>query len=140
MGNVDTHRAAHEAFNRRDYDEAVRNCREDLQYVDHPRNITTKGTVEFVDWLKGWATAFSDAEVADVRYIDGGDHSVAIFQGRGTNDGAMGLLAATGRRMDLPYCEIFRYDAGGKMVAAEIFYDSTTMMVQLGTMEPPPVS
>jgi ketosteroid isomerase-like protein len=137
MSNVDTHRAAHEAFNRRDYDEVVRSFREDLVYTDHPRNITTKGPAEFIGWLQGWTTAFSDAQVSEVRYIDGGDHSVAIFQGRGTNDGVMGPMQATGKRIDLPICEIFRYDSEGRTVAGEMFYDTMTMLVQLGIMEPP---
>jgi len=51
----------------------------------------------------------------------------------------MGPLQATGKRIDLPFCEVFRYDAEGRMVAGEIFYDSTTMMTQLGLVEPPPV-
>jgi len=42
-------------------------------HTDHPRSITTKGPGEFGDWLKGWVETFSDAEVADARYIDGGD-------------------------------------------------------------------
>jgi ketosteroid isomerase-like protein len=138
MTNVDSHRAAHAAFNRRDYEEAVRHFRDDVQYTDHPRNITTKGTVEFVDWLKGWVEAFSDAQVTDVHYIDGGDHTVATFRGRGTNDGAMGPLQATGGRMDLPYCEVFRYDSEGHVVTGEMYYDSMTMLVQLGIMERPP--
>lgn len=140
MTNVDSHRAAHAAFNRRDYDQAVQNFRDDVQYTDHPRNLTTKGPVEFIDWMKGWTTAFSDAKVEDVRYIDGGDHTVAIFQGRGTNDGAMGPIQPTGRRMNLAYCEVFRYDSEGRVVAGEMFYDTMTMMVQLGLMAPPPTS
>lgn len=140
MSNVDTHRAAHAAFNRRDYEEMVRNFREDFSFTDHPRTITVKGPVEFVDWAKGWTTAFSDAQVAEPRYIDGGEYSVALFQGRGTNDGAMGPLQATGKRMDMPYCEVYRYDSEGRTVSGEILYDSMTLMVQLGVMEPPPVS
>jgi len=139
MSNVDTHRAAHEAFNRRAYDEAVRPMRDDATYTEHPRNITTKGPLEFTDWMKGWVTAFSDASVSEPRYIDGGEYSVCLFRGRGTNDGAMGPLQATGRRMDLPFCEVMTYDAQGRIVAGEMFYDSTTMMVQLGLMEPPPM-
>jgi ketosteroid isomerase-like protein len=140
VSNVDSHRAAHAAFNRRDYEEAVQNLRDDVQYTDHPRDITTKGPVEFVDYLKGWTTAFSDAQIADARYIDGGDYTVAIFHGRGTNDGAMGPMQATGKRMNLPYCEVLRYDAEGHVVAGEMFYDAMTMMVQLGLAEPPPAS
>ena len=138
MSNVDTHREDHAAFNRRAYEDIARTFREDATYTDHPRNLTTKGRREFVDWLKGWTSAFSDAAVAEPRYIDGGEYSIALFQGRGTNDGAMGQLPGNGRRMDLPFCEILRYDESGQVVSGEVFYDAATMMVQLGVMEPPP--
>jgi hypothetical protein len=96
-----------------------------------------KGPREFADWCQQWVDGFSDARVDDPRYIDGGDHTVAIFQGRGTNDGRLGPLPATGRRMDLPFCEVMQYDQDGHITGGEIFYDTTTMMVQLGHMQPP---
>src|SRR5262245_53198034 len=67
MSNVDTHRADHAAFNRRAYEDVARTFRDDAIYTDHGRNLTTKGRREFVDWLKGWASAFSDAAVAEPR-------------------------------------------------------------------------
>lgn len=138
MGNVDTYRAAHEAFNRRQYDEMVRAMREDVVYTDHPRHETMKGTNDFVDWAKNWTGAFSDAKVGDPHYIDGGDYVVALFHGTGTNDGPLGPMPSTGRRMDMPFCEVMHFDSGGRIVSGEIFYDQVTMMVQLGHMEPPP--
>jgi ketosteroid isomerase-like protein len=140
MSNVDTHRAAHEAFTRRDFDAIAGLMRADAAYVDHPRGVTTKGPVEFTDWLKGWPTAFSDATPAEPRYIDGGEYSVCLFRARGTNDGPLGPLPATGRRMDLPFCEVLRYDHDGKIVEGEVYYDMTSMMVQLGHMQPPRMS
>lgn len=136
MGNIDTHRATQEAFNRRDYEAAAGPMREDAVYTDHPRNATVKGPVELVDWLKEWTKAFSDARSTDHHFIDGGDHTVCLFHGRGTNDGPLGPLPATGRRMDLPFCEVLRYDAQGKIIAGEIFYDSMSMLVQLGHAKP----
>lgn len=139
MGNVETHRAAHDAFNRRAFDEAARPMREDAIYTDHPRNHSVKGPLEFTDWMQGWMTAMSDARISDPHYIDGGDYTVCMFHGQGTNDGQMGPLQATGRRMDLPMCEVLRYDAQGKITAGEIFYDAATMMVQFGLAEPMPM-
>jgi hypothetical protein len=136
VGNVETHRAAHDAFNRRAFDEAARPMREDAIYTDHPRDHSVKGPLEFTDWMKGWTTAMSDARVTDPHYIDGGEYTVCLFHGQGTNDGRMGPLQATGRRMDLPMCEVLRYDAHGKITAGEIFYDVQTMMVQFGLAEP----
>jgi ketosteroid isomerase-like protein len=130
--NVQTHRDAHQAFNRHDIDEAVRALRADAPYVDHGRGVTMKGPREFADWCQAWVDGFSDARVDNPRYIDGGDHTV-------TNDGSVGTLPATGRRMDLPFCEVMEYDHEGHIVAGEVFYDTTTMMVQLGHMQPPPM-
>jgi ketosteroid isomerase-like protein len=57
--------------------------------------------------------------------------------GRGTNDGPMGPgNAVTGKRMDMPFCEILRVQ-DGRVVSGEIFYDQLTMLTQLGLAEAP---
>ncbi|MEJ3745013.1 nuclear transport factor 2 family protein [Actinomycetes bacterium KLBMP 9797] len=136
MGNVQTHRDAHDAFNRRDYDEMVRAFRADASYVDHPRGMSVKGPHEFSDWTQGWVRTFSDANLRNPRYIDGGDHTVALFEGTGTNDGPLGTLPPTNKRINVPFCEVMRYDEDGRIVAGEIYYDNVTIMVQLGHMQP----
>jgi hypothetical protein len=49
-------------------------------------------------------------------------------------------MPATGRRMDLPFCEVARYDAEGRIVQGEVYYDLMSMMVQLGHVQPPQLS
>src|SRR6266542_718514 len=44
---------------------------------------------------------------------------------------------ATGRRMDVAFCEILRYDGDGKVASAEIYYDQLSIMAQLGHVEVP---
>lgn len=136
-GNVTSHREAHDAFNRRDLDAAVRLSRDDCVYVDHGRGLTFKGPEQFREFLQGWVDALSNATVADAHYIGGDTSSVATFHGRGTNDGPMGPYPATGHRLDLPFCEILHYDGEGRIASGELFYDSMTMLVQLGHMTPP---
>ncbi|MGN9906206.1 ester cyclase [Phytohabitans sp. LJ34] len=138
--NVETHRATMEAFNNRDWAAAAGPMREDAIYTDHPRGESVKGPVELVDWMKEWAAGFSDGRSVDHRFIDGGDYTVCLFRAQGTNDGPMGPLPATGRRIDVPFCEVFHYDSDGKIVSGEMFYDVMTMMVQLGHAEPMPTS
>ncbi len=139
MGQIDKHRSAHEAFNSRDWDGVIRDFGPDAEYTDHPRGVTTKDAQQFVEYLKaGWCTAFSDAEVANVRYSDAGDKSIAQFEGRGTNDGALGPMPATGRTMNMPFCETLTYGPDGKVVSGELYYDQVTMLTQLGHMQPPP--
>ena len=134
--NVETFRAAHQAFNRRDFDAAVNKMAEDLDYRDQARNVTFTGRDGFKDFMQGWVGAFSDAEVSDPSYLDAGDTVIAQFIARGVNDGALVPLPATGRRIDVPFCEMFRFDDGGQIVSGGIYYDQLTMMTQLGPIEP----
>ena len=140
MANIDKHRQAHEAFNRRDWDGLVRDLAPDVEYTDHPRGTTTKNPQEFVDYLTGgWVTGFPDAKVSNALYTEGGDRTIAQFDGTGTNNGPVGPMPATGQTMNMPFCEVMTYDADGKIVRGELYYDQVTMLVQLGHM-PPPVS
>lgn len=137
MGLADRHRDAHEAFNRRDWEAVGRDFAPRAEYVDHPRGVTLKGPQQVVEYLRsGWATAFSDAQVTRARYADAGDRSVAQFEGSGTNDGPLGPLPASGRTMHMSFCEVLRYDADGRVIAGDLYYDQMTMLVQLGHLPP----
>lgn len=135
--NVEAHRAAHEAWNRRDYDAVIGGMVEDFTYTDHPRGLTVKSRGELGDWTREWAAALPDGRITDARYIDGGDTTVALFVGRGTNDGPFGPYPATGRRVSWPLCEVIRFDDQGRIVSGEIFYDTLSVLIQLGHAQPP---
>lgn len=139
MSNVDLHRAAHAAMNTEGPAAAAELFAEDATYFDAARALHLKGREELTGWLSGWKTAFSDATIAEAEYLDAGDWTISRFQGQGTNDGPLGPLPATGKRMDLPYCELCRWE-NGKMVDGALYFDTGSMMVQLGHMEPPPVA
>jgi steroid delta-isomerase-like uncharacterized protein len=130
--NVETFRAAHQAFNRRDFDAVVRALGDDFVYKDNARGVTFTGRNGFREFMTGWTKAFSDAEVSEPVYIDGGDVVVAEFTGRGTNDGPFGPAAPTRRHMSLPFCEIFRFDRAGKMISGGLYYDQLSLLAQLG--------
>ena len=138
MSNVERHRQAHEAFNRRDWDGLVAMFADAFSYTDQPRGITVKDAQEFVGWLKEWEVAFSDAAVTEPTYYDAGDTSVAVFTGTGTNDGPMGPFPASNQRLSWPLCEIITWNEEGKGVVGQMFYDQMTMLVQAGHMEAPP--
>lgn len=100
--------------------------------------MTTKSAQQFVDYLRGgWTTAFSDATVTNVRYAETADRSIAQFDGTGTNDGPLGPMPATGKSMNMPFCEIMTYGGDGMIVSGELYYDQVSMLVQLGHMPPP---
>ena len=76
--NVETYRAGHEAFNRRDFGAMVKEYAESIRWTDHARGITFRTPQEFKDdFLEGWIQASSDCRVTDARYTDAGDTVVA---------------------------------------------------------------
>jgi steroid delta-isomerase-like uncharacterized protein len=138
MGNVDRHRQAHEEFNRRDWDAMAKRFADDVTYTDHGRDVTAKSAQEMTDWLKAWPEMLSDATISEPTYYDAGNTTVAVFTGRGTNDGPLGPFPASGQRLSWPLCEILTWDAEGRATRGELFYDQMTILVQAGYMEAPP--
>ncbi len=133
--NVETFRAAHQAFNSRDFDGVVSKMAEGLTYRDQARNVTFTGRDGFKEFMQGWVKAFSNAEVSEPSYLDAGDTVIAQFKARGVNDGAFGALPATGREIDVPFCELMRFDDNGQIVSGGAYYDQLTIMTQLGHIE-----
>jgi steroid delta-isomerase-like uncharacterized protein len=133
---VEVHRAAHEAFNRRDWETMRSLLAPDVTYDDHPRGLTVQGTDDFVAWAQEWAAGMSDARVDEPRYLDAGTHSICMFRGRGINDGPMGPANATGKSLDLAFCEILRVE-DGRTTRGAMYYDALTMLIQFGVVEAP---
>ena len=136
--NVETFRAAHQAFNRRDFDAVVSQMAEDLTYYDRARSVSFKGRNGFKDFMQGWVTAFSNAEILQPSYIDAGDAVIAEFTARGVNDGPLGTWPKTGRQMNLHFCEIRRFDDKGRGFWGSLYYDQLSLLTQLGHIQPPP--
>ena len=134
--NVEIFRAAHQAFNRRDFDGVVNVLAEEFIYHDRARGVTFTGRSGFREFMQGWVAAFSNAHVFEPTYIDGGDIVVAQFLGRGINDGPLGLLPKTDRQLNLHFCEIMRFNDRGQIVSGAAYYDQLSLMVQLGHAQP----
>src|ERR1700680_4627465 len=134
--NVETLRAAHESWNKRDFTGVVRNAAEGLAYTDHSRDLTLNSRDKFREWTEGWAKGFSDGRITNPQYIDAGDIVVAQFTCEGTNDGPFASLKPTGRKMSLPFCEICHFDKQGRIVSGGCYYDQYTLLIQLGHIQP----
>lgn len=129
---TEIHKQAHQNFNRHDMESAARNAVDNFTYKDRAQGIEMNSRQEFIDYLEGWISAFSDARISDPTYIDGGDKVVAIWTAYGTNDGPFGDFPATGKKIETPICEILHFNEEGKMVSGELYYDRMTMLEQLG--------
>ena len=136
-GNEELHRQGHEAFNRRDREAIRALLSPGFTFTDHPRGLTMKTAEEYLDWLDEWTTGFPDALVSEARYVDAGNTTVAQYIGRGTNTGMMGPAIETGKRISLPACEVFTYDERGLAITGEVYYDTYSMLLQLGLADAP---
>lgn len=134
--NVETIRTAHESWNHRDFQGVIRNTNEGLLYTDHGRSLTLSGRDQFRQWTEAWAKAFSDGQITDPKYIDAGDIVVTQFTVEGTNDGPLGSLPPSGRRISLSFCEVCRLDKQGRVVSGGCYYDQYTLLTQLGHIKP----
>ena len=135
--NVETIQGAHRAFNRRDFDAVTKLLSTEHVYKDRSRNQSIPGRQGFKDYLQSWVDSFSDARVADPVYIDAGKTVIAKFMARGTNDGPLGDTPATGRQIEVPFCELMQFDDKGMIISGEVYYDQLTMLTQLGLMKVP---
>ena len=134
--NVKTLRTAHESWNKRDFAGVVSNSVKGLIYTDHGRDITLNTRDKVRERTEGWGKAFSDGRITNSQYIDAGDIVVAQYTVEGTNDGPLGSLKPTGRKMSLAFCEIFHFDKEGRMVSGGCYYDQYTLLTQLGHIQP----
>jgi steroid delta-isomerase-like uncharacterized protein len=136
--NVKTVANVHQAFNDRDWGTMSSAIAPDCVFTDG-RGVRHEGPDGFTQgYSKAWADAFSDGRITDTVYHDAGDSVVAEFVGRGTNDGSLGPMPASGRSVVLPYCEIYDFDADGKVASGRAYFDQLGMLVQLGLAEAPP--
>ena len=136
--NLEAHRAGHQAFNRRDFEAMTSHFAASISWTDHSQGRTFRTPREFRDdFLPGWVQASHDIRLTDPRYLDAGQTVVCTFTVVGTQDGRLGPFPATGRRFALPLCELWHFDAGGRVVGGDLYYDQVSLLTQLGLMPQP---
>ena len=78
--NVETHRAGHEAFNRRDFAAMTSRYADSIAWTDHAQGRTFRTPEEFRDdFLAGWVQASSDIRIVDPHYLDAGQTVMCTF-------------------------------------------------------------
>ena len=136
--NVETHRAGHEAFNRRDFVAMTSHYADSIAWTDHAQGRTFSTPQEFrADFLPGWVATSADIKVTDARYIDAGQTVLSTFTVVGTHDGPLGPFPATGKEFRLPLCEMWHFDSTGRVVGGDLYYDQVSLLIELGLMPQP---
>lgn len=137
MAHSDTHRMLHGMFNDRRFDQIPPHLAPGFMYEDLAQGLTIKTADEFVDYLGAWISGFSDGKIDSATYLSGEDFSVATYHGRGHNDGPFGPYPATGKFVDAPFCEVFHYASDGTVLSGESYYDTLTLLRQMGLAPDP---
>lgn len=132
MANSDTHQELHDLFNGRDFDGIAKRMTDRIDYVDHAAGLTVRTPAEFKAWLESWTRIMPNAQCTQGRYLDCGDTSVALFVGRGRNDGELAGHPPTGLELSFPLCEVLTYNAEGAITGGEIYFDRLTLLTQAG--------
>jgi steroid delta-isomerase-like uncharacterized protein len=133
--NVETYRSGHEAFNRRTFETVTEHFADSIAWTDHSQGRTFTTPQEFrSDFLAGWVEASSDIRITGPRYLDAGQTVVCTFTVVGTHDGPLGPFPATGKAFALPLCEMWHFDATGRVVGGDLYYDQVSLLMQVGLM------
>lgn len=82
-------------------------------------------------------TALPDLEIAVQRQHVTDDAVLVEVIIRGTHLGGWRGLPATGRRVDVPLCGVYTFDAQDRLAGEKIYYDRGTVLRQLGVFHEP---
>ncbi len=133
-------RSIYTAYNDRRFDDAIEDVAPGAEIVNVATGNVARGPQGFRTFLEGWATAFPDSRVAVTNVIASDDQVTVEFTGRGTHTGPLqtpaGAVPATGRRVEISFCDVIKMQ-GGKVAGLRTYFDLATMMRQLGLLQAP---
>ena len=133
--NTEIARTLYDAYNSRNFERSMALADPDVKWLNLSTGQTFEGKEGLLAYMTGWATAFPDSKVNILNMTADEDTIVTEFAGRGTHDGVLatpaGDIPPTGRPIDVPFCEVLRVK-DGKIVEGRIYFDSATMLRQLG--------
>jgi predicted ester cyclase len=131
IDNATILRTAYDAFNARDMDKLASCATADAMETIVPFDAKQG----FRESWEVWANAFPDGKLEVRNLIGQGDLVFAEAVGRGTQTGTLkaptGDIRATGRRVELPLVEVYRF-RNGKIVEGRCYFDAFSLFNQLG--------
>src|SRR5437763_8015992 len=107
----------------------------DCRYNELGTSRTIAGPEQIVELFKGWKQAFPDAVGTVTSTVAGGDTVALEVTWNGTHTGplttAEGTIPASGKHQETPAAVFFAF-AGDKIKASRHYFDSLTLLKQIG--------
>ena len=137
VDNVRTATAMTDAINARNLDALDEYVAPDvMRHSAATADIVVTNLSEFKAFLEtDFATVSDSVQKIDVIF-GGGDYVAIRARYIGTQDGPMGPFPASGKKLELPYIGILRFE-DGKIVEIWVEWDNLYALTQLGHFPPP---
>ena len=123
------------AFNSGDWERLRAGLASDSRYEELGTARTSDGPEQIVELFKGWKQAFPDAVGTVTSAIASGNTAALEVTWNGTHTGplvtAEGTIPASGKRQQTPGAIFFTF-AGDKIKASRHYFDSLTLLKQIG--------
>lgn len=131
-------REVYDAYNERQFDRAADLVTDDYAFTMVPTGQTFNGPDGMREFLQTWATGFPESSVEITNIVLGESQAAVEYTGRGVHSGPLrspaGEIPATGKRVELQFCDVFSI-RDGKLAGGRTFFDMATMMRQLGLLD-----
>ena len=124
-----------DAFNSGDWKRVQAGLALDSHYNELGTQRTVEGPEKIVELFKGWKTGFPDAAGTVTSAVASGTMVALEVTWKGTHTGPLEAagrtLQASGKRQETPAAIFFTFD-GGKIKESHHYFDSTTLLKQIG--------
>lgn len=139
---VDVVRSIYEAYQTRGFERASELFAEDAEIGNVPTGDRYRGPGGYLQYARGWAAAFPDLQVELSHLEATADAAVAEYSFRGTHTGAVittgGFIPPTWSQVDFRLCDVLEL-RWGKVVRLACYFDSATMLRQMGLLPNSPL-
>ncbi len=135
--NAELARDVYDRWNARDFDRLAELMAKDGEIVLVGSDTRFRGPAGAIEFSRMWADGFPDGRVEVERTVASDDYVSVEYTGRGTHTGALagpgGDIPATGRSVTLHLCDFYEI-RNSKIVSLHSYFDSVSMLTQLGVM------
>ncbi|MBI2953319.1 MAG: ester cyclase [Chloroflexi bacterium] len=133
--NINIVRNLFDAINNHQLDRATALIDDNAEWIDVATGDTFRGPRGFRQLSQSWWEAFPDNTI-EITNLFADEESVCVeYIGRGTFTGPLRWPSIqaqpTGRKLAIPFCDVYRIEHS-KIVSAREYHDTATMMGQLG--------